>query len=214
MPIYAHRCKQPPPIEEHHVAWWACGECLPNFVPRCSMCDAPSPVKKTRGVFTGYEYGYLCPRCVAKVQAAGPWRERRAQAVAARRDALLERYPALYVVKATRAVTQLEGRLEGRGVQVRLRTTTRQWSQDRYVFHVAWDASRQTPAPAELGVPESILRSLADGSPRVIPEGASAWLRVAFEHLGKLDVLTVLTALLERASASASAVSSPSAPPR
>ena len=52
--------------------------CLPDFVPRCSMCDAPSPVTKTSGGFIGYAYGYLCPRCVAKVQAAGPWRERRA----------------------------------------------------------------------------------------------------------------------------------------
>ncbi len=179
------------------------------------MCDAPSPVTKTSGGFIGYAYGYLCPRCVAKVQAAGPWRERRAAAVAARRDALLERYPTLHVVKATRAVTQLEGPLEGRRVQVRLRTTTRQWSHDRYIFHVAWDAARATPAPADLGLPDSILRSLAAGSPRVIPEGASAWLRVAFAHLGKLDVMTVLAALLELASAgTGTGPADASAPPR
>ncbi|MCA9714910.1 MAG: hypothetical protein H6713_30130 [Myxococcales bacterium] len=203
MPVYGHRCTRR--IAAHSEAWWVCADCLPEFVPMCSKCQTPAPVKVVRDGFIGYSFGYLCPTCVATVQAAGPWRERRSRTVAARRDAVLERYPQLQVVKATRTVTQLEGALAGRRVQLRLRVTTRAYSDERYVFHVELDADAAPVTAEALGLPDTIVRALSRGSPRVLPNGPTSWLRVAFLHLGKLDVLTVLEALIARASPGARA---------
>ncbi|MCB9568491.1 MAG: hypothetical protein H6710_14970 [Myxococcales bacterium] len=194
MPWYGcrHANALPPRL---HGAWWACTTCLPDFVPACSLCAAPAPVIDRAPGWLGYAYGRLCPACVAKVKAAGPWKERRARAVAARRDALLERFPGLRVVKSTAAVTQLEGEIEGRQVEVRLRVKNREHDYDRYVFHVELDRDRDPPDAAALALPEPLAPLLATGSPTA-PVTRVRWLRVAFRHLGKLDTVRALEHLV------------------
>ncbi len=193
MPYYGHRCMTRP--ERLDDAWWACTRCLPDHVPSCGICSAKAPIVDRQPGFVGFAYGRLCERCVAKVQGAGPWRQRRAAAVAARRDLLVERYPSLRVVKETRAVTQLEGEIRGRQVEVRLRISVRKHSTDRYVFHVERGASLELPSADDLGLDPKLRENIARGSPS-FTQTRARWLRVAFAHLGRLDTLAVLEALL------------------
>ncbi|MEZ4381226.1 MAG: hypothetical protein R3A79_07745 [Nannocystaceae bacterium] len=206
MPYYGHRsgCVRleggAPYPDRIRAAWWVCTLCLHDFVPKCSLCAADAPIIDRQPGYAGYAYGKLCAACVTKVKAAGPWRTRRAAAVAARRDHLCERYPTLAIVKETRAVTQLEGEVRGRLVEIRLRTKTREYSSDRYIFHVERAPTLTEIRADDLGLPEAIATSIAPGSPS-LTQARAPWLRVAFLHLGKLDVGTVLEALLDRVGA-------------
>ena len=194
MPYYGHRCGIVP--RRLRDAWWVCSACLPEFVPACGICSAPAPVIDRQDGFVGYAYGRLCPSCVAKVQAAGPWRERRAQAVAAREAALLARFPGLAVIRRGRSMVTLAGTVEGRRVQVRLRISAREGSSERYIFHVQ-DDSGVTLGVDDLGLPEA-LRSVLAHDPIGHVRTEVPWLRVAFAHLGKLDTVTALELLVAR----------------
>lgn len=180
-----------------HDAWWMCLKCMPDFVPTCGICSKPAPIVDRQPGFVGHAYGKLCPECVAKVKAAGPWRVRRMQAVEARRDALLARFPGLAVVRVAPAVIMLKGQVDGRQVEVRLRVTTRQDCYERYVFHVQHDAALGTLDAAGLGLSDALRENLAINSPSY-SQTEVRWLRVAFGHLGKLDTITVLEQLLDR----------------
>lgn len=193
MPYYGHRCAIVP--LRLRDAWWVCSTCMPTFVPACGICSKPAPIIDRQPGFVGHAYGRLCPECVARVQADGPWRQRRARAVAARRDALLARFPGLAVVRQAPAVTQLGGAVDGRRVEVRLRVTTRQDCHERYVFHVQHDAG--SLGADDLGLPDALRAQLADGSPSTT-QTEVRWLRVAFRHLGRLDTVTALERLLAR----------------
>lgn len=193
MPYYGHRCAIVP--LRLHDAWWVCTTCMPEFVPQCGICSKPAPIVARQDGFVGHAYGKLCPACVAKVEAAGPWRVRRARAVEARRDVLLERFPGLAVVRVAPAGIMLAGQVDGRKVEVRLRTTTRHDHDDRYVFHVQHDAARGSLDEAGLGLPEPLRSRLAFCSPSYT-QTEVRWLRVAFRHLGRLDTVTVLARLL------------------
>jgi hypothetical protein len=122
LPHYGHRCGTVP--LRLHDAWWVCPKCMPDFVPTCGICSKPAPIVDRQPGFVGHAYGKLCPACVTKVKAAGPWRVRRMKAVEARRDALLARFPGLAVVRVAPAVIMLKGQVDGRQVEVRLRVTT------------------------------------------------------------------------------------------
>ncbi|WP_143825712.1 hypothetical protein [Nannocystis exedens] len=193
MPYYGHRCATVP--QRHRDAWWVCTACMPDFVPKCGLCSAVAPIVDRQPGFVGHAYGHLCPACVARVKQAGPWRERRARAAEARRDALRARFPGLAVVRAAPAVIQLAGEIDGRRVEVRLRLTTRQDCNDRHVFHVQHDVGTLDAASLEL--PEGLRSKLARGSP-TYTQTAVRWLRVAFAHLGKLDTVVALEHLLAR----------------
>lgn len=209
MPYYGHRAEcvrleggTPPYPDRLRAAWWVCTLCRADLIPECGICGAVAPIIDRQPGFVGYAYGNrgLCPACVKKVKAAGPWRKRRAAAVAARRDYLCERYPTLEIVKETSAVTQLEGEVRGRRVELRLRTKTREYSSDRYIFHVERAPTLTEIRAEDLGLPETIATNIAHGSPS-LTQARVPWLRVAFLHLGKLDVGTVLEALLDRVGA-------------
>ncbi|MEZ4454347.1 MAG: hypothetical protein R3B09_33145 [Nannocystaceae bacterium] len=198
MPYYGHRCGIVP--ARVRDAWWVCSTCAADFVPRCGICQAPAPVIDHQPGFTGYAYGRLCSACVARVQSGGPWRKRRALAIAARRDVLLERYPGLAVVRDVRSMIMLAGRIDDREVEVRLRVSARQYTGDRYIFHVEVGPAWTSVTIPDLGLPEPLRRNLSHDPP-AITQTQVRWLRVAFAHLGKLDVLTALTTILERTAA-------------
>lgn len=195
MPWYGHRCGVVP--QRLREAWWVCITCMSSFVPACGICSKPAPIVDRQPGFVGHAYGRLCPDCVARVQADGPWRERRARAVAARRDALLARFPELAIVREAPAVIQLGGAVDGRRVEVRLRVKTRQDCYERYVFHVQHDVG--TLGADDLGLPDDVRAQLALGSPNYT-RTECRWLRVAFRHLGRLDTVTALERLLARTS--------------
>ncbi|WP_327141047.1 hypothetical protein [Nocardia sp. NBC_01327] len=169
---------------------------------RCGICretvwtSHPWPENWTaRGTTTGW----LCFSCIERVKAAGPWQIRRAAAVSARHDALIIRFPQLETVKVTRALVQLRGRVAGRLVEIRLRTRVRQDTDERYIFHVEYDPSAPELTAAELGLPGNLAAVLSWESPKTTRTEVR-WLRVAFAHLGKLDVITVLDRLVAIAS--------------
>ncbi len=201
MPYYGHRCAIVP--LRLHDAWWVCPTCMPDFVPKCGICSKPAPIVDRQPGFVGHAYGKLCPECVTTVEAAGPWRIRRLQAVEARRDALLARFPGLAVVRVAPAVTMLKGQVDGRQIEVRLRVKTRQDCYERYVFHVQHDAALGTLDAAGLGLADALRENLASDSPSYT-QTEVRWLRVAFRHLGKLDTITVLEQLLDRTGAQCS----------
>jgi hypothetical protein len=195
VPYYGHRCGVVP--LRLRDAWWVCLECMPGFVPDCGICKAPAPIVDRQPGFIGHAYGRLCPTCVATVEAAGPWRERRQRAVEARRDALLARFPGLAVVRVAPSVIMLKGQVDDRQVEVRLRVKTRQGCYERYVFHVQHDATLGTLDVAGLGLTDALRDDLASDSP-TYTQTEVRWLRVAFRHLGKLDTVHVLEHLLAR----------------
>lgn len=101
------------------------------------------------------------------------------------------------LVKHTVSTTQLVGRARGRAVQVRLRRGARRFEYERFIFHVELRA--ELPAgPIDLAL--SFPAKYRATEPRVTID-RGRWLRVGFMHLGKLDVLDALDALLEAARA-------------
>lgn len=167
-----------------------CDECMPAYVPTCSTCQTgPAPVVRRDG-YTVYPFGALCPACVARVQAAGPWRERRGRALAVRVEALRARFPALAIESSTVHRVTLDGLIDGRGVNVTLRVAAREHTGARYVFRV-------TPkAPITIEAAAQALGHLT-GHVSLVSE-KRRYVRAAFLHLGKLDCLNVLTEMLAK----------------
>lgn len=178
-----------------------CQRCTPDAVPTCFACEQPARFIKTVGQFKAYAMGLkYCAPCQNKVRLGGPAGPRRRAAVQARREALMARYPQLRVIRQTEKMVRLEGGVpdgtgQERWVRVRLKTSARQNSNERYFFEVGvfGDDARASEA---LSVPASIQRSMSSPRPTLVSD-KGRFLRAAFLHLGKLDVLTVLDALLK-----------------
>jgi hypothetical protein len=100
--------------------------------------------------------------------------------------------------------TVVEGAIDGRAVRITLKIASREGDDERYVFRVAihrFDGQKQGPiARTDLKLADRFRDQLSRRSPSISTD-EHRWLRVAFRHLGKLDVLTVLDGL--RASADA-----------
>lgn len=160
---------------------------------RCNICG--SPAVYNRPWANGSSGGFLCTECADRVRADGPWQIRRPLAAVARRDALVARFPDLVTVKDTPAVLQLGGHAEGRLVEVRLRIKVREYSYERYIFHVEYALSAPPLTAADLDLPPHLVDLLSWESPK-ITRTEVRWLRVAFRHLGKRDTVAALERLL------------------
>lgn len=175
-----------------------CARCMPDFVPRCAICERPASALGVMDGFAHYAFWYLCPECVARVRAAGHWKMRRASANQARVDALKARFPELHVVETAPRRIALGGEIRGRAVSITLKIAARQGESERYVVRVALRVPRETVERAELAIDEGLVARLVRGSPSITVE-RYRWLRLAFRHLGKLDVLRVLEGMLDTA---------------
>lgn len=160
------------------------------------MCDNDSPVIENSDEFIGFEYGYLCSSCVCKVKQGGHWKKRRLNAVRSRTNVLLETYPDLKVVKSTDVVSQLEGVIDNRLVEVRLRVKER--DGERFIFHVEHLGGQDTSPIESFRFPDPINSFVHGKSPR-FTRTKQEWIRIGFRHLGRLDVLTVIECMLELA---------------
>ncbi|MGV9413558.1 hypothetical protein ACWDOP_26965 [Nocardia sp. NPDC003693] len=162
----------------------------------CQMCGSPDVPPDPPHRYRGTSETRLCVQCIERVLAGGPWRTRRPQAAAARRDALITKFPELTTVKDTPAVLQLRGHVDGLLVEIRLRIKVREYTNERYIFHVEYPAPAPLPTAAELGLPAHIADLVQWDSPK-ITQSEVRWLRVAFRHLGKWDTVTALECLLQ-----------------
>lgn len=189
-----------------------CETCQPHYVATCTMCGKAAPLKQrgtcgNTGLFAQcadgikvFSWHYLCPTCVASVQGAGPWKERRAEANAARARALCEKYPGL-VSTIKGKITHVEGRIENRAVHVRLRLGTREGDDERYIFQIEYTGPEARVKIENLLLPEKLSRVIAHRWPTPVSlmNDRGRWLRVSFKHLGKIDTLDALDALLAAA---------------
>ncbi len=192
MPHYLHTCVRKWPSNKKNL-WWACEKCLPSFTPNCSICGAESPVIEVDNGFIGYEYGYLCSTCVNKVKQGGHWKKRRLKAIKSRADIILETYPDLKVVKNTNLVSQFEGKIDDRSVEIRLRVKNR--DGERYIFHVEHFGGCDLGIIDAFRFPDPINRFVHQLSPK-LTSTKKEWIRIGFRHLGKRDVLTVIESML------------------
>lgn len=176
----------------------ACATCTADLVPRCGMCDVEARMLGVEAGFRHFAFVGLCPACVATVRAAGPWRSRRAAALAARVRTLHEVYPDLEIEHAPSGKrVVMSGVIGERHVRFTLRTGTREHEYERYVFRVALLVEHEV-GPLErdvLDFGEAFAPIPSGGSPKVTRDD-HRWLRVAFLHLGRTDTLTVVDAML------------------
>ena len=193
--LFAHGCGRTPPADAWDRGWLVCAACLPDFVPRCQMCSAPSPVLYEQGGFLVYAWAVLCTDCTAMVQAAGPWKLRRASANAARAATLIEHFPSLSS-RIDARTTHVEGHVAGRAVHVRLRLAPRAFENERYVFHVGYRGPIESVAHEALHLDPRFADKMVPASLKVTHD-RGRWLRVAWLHLGRLDTVRVLENLLE-----------------
>jgi hypothetical protein len=195
---FGHRSGCPSPIvpEYRGEAALVCAACMPEVVPRCPLCGALAKELSREGGFIHYEFWYLCPGCVERVRAAGPWKLRRARANQARVEALQERFAELSIIEAARRRVVLGGEVEGRAVRLTLKIAARQGEEERFIFRVALRSSRATVEREELGLEEELERRLSRKSPSIVVD-RQRWLRLGFRHLGKLDTVRVVEAMLE-----------------
>jgi hypothetical protein len=175
-----------------------CDACMPEHVPTCPMCGAPAPLRGVRDGYRHHTFWSLCPACVAKVQAAGPWRLRRARAIEARIGALQQRFPQLYAVEMARQRVVLGGDVDGRPVRVTLRIAAREGEDERYVLRAAIAGVQPEVGREALRLAPELIEQLSRRSPSVTKD-AHRWLRIAFLHLGKLDIVRALEGLIETA---------------
>jgi hypothetical protein len=175
-----------------------CAQCMLDFVPQCAICKCPAMALGVSDGFAHYEFWYLCPTCMAQVQAAGHWKIRRAQANQARVDALMERFPQLSVTETAPRRIVVGGEIAERSVRITLKIAARQGESERYVFRVSLRSARKTVERSELAMDEDLIARLVFGSPTISIERIR-WLRLGFLHLGKLDVLRVLEGMINTA---------------
>ncbi|MGW0637385.1 hypothetical protein [Nocardia salmonicida] len=160
---------------------------------RCGICESPAVDNRHRT--PGSSEGVLCTVCAERVLADGPWQIRRPLVAVARRDVLVARFPGLHTVKDTPAVLQLGGYADGRLVEVRLRIKVREYSYERYIFHVEYAPSAPQLAVADLDLPPHMVDLVSRESLKTT-QTEVRWLRVAFRHLGKWDTVTALERML------------------
>lgn len=160
---------------------------------RCGICGSPAVYNQPWA--NGSSAGFLCTVCADRVLADGPWKIRRPLAAVARRDALVARFPGLQTVKDTPAVLQLGGRAEERVVEIRLRIKVREYSYERYIFHVEYAPSAPQLTVADLDLPPHMVDLISRGVVKTTRTEVR-WLRVAFRHLGKQDTVIALERLL------------------
>ena len=171
---------------------------MPDFVPHCEICKRPASALGVSDGFTRYEFWYLCHACVARVQAAGPWKIRRALANQARVDALKARFPELYVAETAPRRIALAGGIEGRAVSITLKIAAREGEDERYVLRVALRSARETIERSGLASDEDLIAQLTPGTPSITTDRCR-WLRLGFLHLGKLDMVRALEGLIDTA---------------
>lgn len=171
---------------------------MPDVVLTCATCERRARVLGVVDDFTHYEFWYLCPECVARVRAAGPWKIRRAKANQARVEALKERFPGLHVAETAPRRVALGGEIEGRPVSFTLKIAAREGESERYVLRVALRLPRSKIERADLAIDESLAVRLCTGSPSIIIDRCR-WLRLGFRHLGKLDMLRVVEGMIATA---------------
>lgn len=136
----------------------------------------------------------FCARCLLRVRSAGHWKERRALAREARIGALVERYPSLFIGLRTWPRVVLVGVIEGREVRITLRISARERERERYVLKVELKEQRESIAGRGLGLPYHVAQSLA-GPPSIVVD-QFRHVRAGFAHLGKLDIVYALEAML------------------
>lgn len=181
----------------------ACATCMPDLVPRCGICDAEARELGIADGFRHLSFVGLCPVCVTTVLAAGPWRTRRAAALAVRVRTLHERYPDLEIEHAPSGKrVVMSGSIRDRHVRFTLRTGTREYEDERYVFRVELLRERELGAidRSTIAFPPTFVPTPSRGSPTIVRDD-HRWLRCAFLHLGRTDTLTVVDALLAAATA-------------
>lgn len=205
MQWFGHRsdCATPHTPDPRSTDVLACATCMPDVAPRCGICDAEARELGRQGGFRRLSFVGLCPSCVATVRGAGPWRTRRAAALAARVRTLSEAHPALAIEHAPSGKrVVMSGMIGERHVRFTLRTGTREHEDERYVFRVELLAERELGAvdPSAVVFGESFAPRPSRGSPSVVRDD-HRWLRIAFLHLGRTDTLTVVDAMLLAATA-------------
>ncbi len=188
MPYYLHKCFKRHPAEPEDL-WWVCSDCLSDYVPICNKCEIPAPVAKEKNGFLGYEYGKLCPICVKVAKEAGPWKERRRLAIQTRKNVLLERFTCLHIAKETDTSILLLGTVFSLKVEIRLKVKERDW--ERFIFHIECSNSCKDITIEDFNFPTHIAKAASAKSPTYTAT-KNQWLRVGFNYLGKLDILTVI----------------------
>ena len=171
---------------------------MPELVPVCPLCDRAATALGTEGGFIHYDFWYLCPACVARVRASGPWKLRRARANQARVEALQEHFTGLRVVETARRRVVLGGEVAGRPVWLTLKIAAREGEDERFVFRLALRSKRETVEREELELDERLQDQLSRKSPSIAVD-RHRWLRLGFRHLGKLDTIRVVEGMVSTA---------------
>lgn len=189
-----HFCRRVSSANLDAAQIWVCPACA--HVPVCQICGLQAAVEGQVSGWVGFRFSGYCPECVGRVRKDGPWKKRRAAATAARRDALLLRFPALVVTKETETMTRLAGTVFDRSVQIRLRRGARSFEYERHIFHVELREDHER-GPVQL--PSPVVADAARMSAPKITSDRGRWLRVACLHLGKVDTVEAVASIVAAA---------------
>jgi len=180
-----------------------CTACMLDFVPSCTMCTTAARSLGDHDGYRHYTFAGMCPECVHRVRSAGPWKQRRAAALAARVDALAEAFAGLVIERATTGKrVVMSGAVGDRHVRFTLKLAAREYEDERYVLRAELLVARELGAVdrSALLLDPALLERLSEGSPKIVRDDR-LWLRIAFLHLGKIDAIVAARGLLASAEA-------------